>query len=100
MFRKEKKHSKTVYDTSIEGYKKIGINLTQEQFDSLCNINMIACNDGRNIPVHTILLVLKHLGLLPSELVCEVSDDKAADNAENIRHKEFQQRYGFIHKRP
>ncbi len=82
-------------DTSIEGYKYIGINLSQEQLDNLFMINaMMKSDTGKDIPVHCVLLVLKCLGLLPPELMCEVSDDKPADDAKNISDYELQKRYG------
>lgn len=82
-------------DTSLMGYKFIGINLTQEQLDDLGIINSMMKEDiGKDIPVHCVLLVLKCLGLLPSELVCEISNDKTTDNSENICENKFQKRYG------
>lgn len=82
-------------DTSIDGYKHIGINLTQSQLDDLLIINTMMKEDtGKEIPIHCVLLTLKCLGLLPAELVCEVSDDKPTDNSENVSDYEFQKRYG------
>ena len=82
-------------DTSIDGYKYIGINLSQEQLNDLGMINIMMKSDtGRDIPVHCVLLVLKCLGLLPPELVCEVSNDKPTDNAEDVSDYELQKRYG------
>lgn len=82
-------------DTSIEGYKYIGINLSQKQLDDLLIINTMMREDtGKDIPVHCVLLTLKCLGLLPPELMCEISNDKSADNSENISDYEFQKRYG------
>lgn len=82
-------------NTSIDGYRHIGINLSQEQLDDLAIINtMMKENTGKDIPVHCVLLTLKCLGLLPAELMCEVSDDKSADNSENVSDYEFQKRYG------
>lgn len=82
-------------DTSIDGYKYIGINLSQSQLDDLLIINtMMKENTGKDIPVHCVLLTLKCLGLLPAELMCKVSDDKPADNAKDISNYEFQKRYG------
>lgn len=84
-------------DTSIEGYKHIGINLSQLQFDDLFTINSMMKGDiGKDIPIHCVLLTLKCLGLLPRELVCEVSDNEAAGNSENISNYEFQKRYGKL----
>ena len=82
-------------DTSIEGYKHIGINLSQKQLEDMAIINTMMKEDtGKDIPVHCVLLILKCLGLLPPKLVCEISDDKPADNTQNIRDYEFQKRYG------
>ena len=82
-------------DTSIEGYRYIGINLSQEQLNDLFTINtMMKEGTGKDIPVHCVLLILKCLGLLPPELMCEVSNDKSADDSENVSDYEFQKRYG------
>lgn len=82
-------------DTSIDGYRHIGINLSQEQLDDLAIINTMMKEDtGKDIPAHCVLLTLKCLGLLPTELMCEVSDDKSADDSENVSDYEFQKRYG------
>lgn len=82
-------------DTSIDGYKYIGINLSQSQLDDLLIINTMMKEDtGKDIPAHCVLLILKCLGLLPPELMCEVSNDKPADDSKNISDYEFQKRYG------
>lgn len=84
-------------DTSIDGYRRIGINISESQFDDLFIINsMMKGNTGKDIPIHCVLLTLKCLGLLPPELVCEVSDNEAAGNSENITNYEFQKRYGKL----
>ena len=49
-------------DTSIGGYRHIGINLSQEQLDDLAIINtMMKEGTGKDIPVHCVLLILKCL---------------------------------------
>lgn len=84
-------------DTSISGYKSIGINLTQEQLDDMAIINTMMKEDtGKEVPVHCVLLILKSLKLLPPELMCEVSNDKTADDTQNICDYEFQKRYGKL----
>ena len=84
-------------DTSIDGYKYIGINLSQKQLEDLSVINTMMKEDtGKDVPVHCVLLILKCLGLLPAELVCQVGDNESADNAEDISYNEFQKRYGKI----
>lgn len=82
-------------DTSIDGYRHIGINLSQEQLDDLSVINTMMKEDtGKDIPAHCVLLILKCLGLLTAELMCDVRDDKSTDNSENVSGYEFQKRYG------
>ena len=82
-------------DTSIEGYRRIGINLSQSQLDDLLIINTMMKEDtGKDIPIHCVLLTLKCLGLLPAESMCEISNNKPADNSENVSDYEFQKRYG------
>ena len=50
----------TKIDTSIEGYKHIGINLSQSQLNDLLIINTMMKEDtGKDIPVHCVLLTLK-----------------------------------------
>ena len=52
----------TKIDTSIEGYKHIGINLSQSQLNDLLIINTMMKEDtGKDIPVHCVLLTLKCL---------------------------------------
>lgn len=85
----------TKIDTSIEGYRYIGINLSQAQLDDLLVINTMMKEDtGKDVPIHYVLLALKCLGLLPPELMCEVNNDKTADNSQNVSDYEFQKRYG------
>lgn len=64
--------NKSKVDTSIEGFKKIGIELTNEQYKELCQLNLeLLSIDTKNIPVYGILLVLKTLNLLPENMLCE-----------------------------
>ncbi len=87
-------------DTSKEAYRKIGINLSNEQYEKLIDINFLAQGkDNKKIPVHFILMTLKALGLLPPELMCKVSDGDPADNAENVCNDELQQTVGIFKKR-
>lgn len=77
-------------DTSIEGYKYIGVNLSKEQFSDLFTINtMMRSDTGKDIPVHGVLLVLKCLGLLPAELLCEISNDKSDADIEEASQRKF-----------
>jgi hypothetical protein len=48
-------------DTTIDGFRHVGINLTKEQYDDLCTLNMLilGCEHRKRIPVFNTMLVLK-----------------------------------------
>lgn len=86
-------------DTSKEAYKKIGINLTDEQYQNLFYLNMLANgNDNKDIPIHFILMTLKVLGLIPTEQMGEISDRESTQNSEDICKDELQQAVGIFKK--
>lgn len=86
-------------DTSKDAYRNIGINLTEEQFQNLFYLNMLANgNDNKDIPIHFILMTLKSLGLIPTEQMREVCDHRSADNSEDICNDELQQAVGIFKK--
>lgn len=59
-------------DTSIKGFEKIGIKITEEQFDFLSTLNMaFHCEDTKNVPVFHMMVLLRELGLLPKEMLVE-----------------------------
>lgn len=84
-------------NTEKWAYEKIGINFTDEQYEKLCSINLVAMDErNKYIPVHFIIMTLKALGLIPTEQVSEISDSETTDNAEDIRKNELQQIVGVF----
>lgn len=84
-------------DTSIDGFKYVGINLTKQQFDDLCELNMFLSDEHRqNIPVFNIMLVLKTLGLLPEEMLCDTGNDNASSDTYEEIQQSLQRKYGKI----
>ena len=81
-------------DTSIEGFRYVGINLTEEQYKELCQLNaLILMNENRQkMPVFNIMLVLKILNLLPAEIRDNISGDNCTDNSCD----KLQKNYGKI----
>lgn len=98
MFKRKRQNKKI--DTSMNGYKYIGIKLTQQQYDDLFTINLLMNHACKEEPVHCVLLVLKTLGLIPSELMCDVGNNESAGNSENISDGKLQKRFGRIKKIP
>lgn len=86
-------------DTSKESYRNIGINLSDEQYQNLFYLNILASGkDNKDIPVHFILMTLKALGLIPTEQMREVSDSETAYDSKDICEDELQQSVGVFKK--
>ena len=68
-FRKRKKVKPYKVDTSQKGFEYVGIKLSDEQFQDMCNLNLLWANDRKDIPVFNMLVLMKVLGLLPSEMM-------------------------------
>lgn len=91
----KKKKKKEIFSTSKEDFKKIGIELTDEQYDDLCQINLFMMLMP-DIPVYNILLILKTLGLIPTEIPDNESGNDGDDNSTKNYHEEFERKFGKI----
>ena len=83
-------------DTSIEGFRYVGINITDKQYEDLCDLNaLILMNEHRKkIPVFNTMLVLKILGLLPAEMVNNISHDKSNNDTNEDINETLQRKFG------
>lgn len=83
-------------NTSIDGYKYIGINLTKQQFKDLNDLEMlIGMNEHRQkIPMFNTMAVLKVLGLLPPKMIYDVSNDGTDDNSNENINEALQRKFG------
>ena len=86
-------------DTSIEGFEYVGIKLTEEQYEDLCQLNILMKSDDRkDIPVFNIMIVLKTLGLLPVEMMydkgSECSSNCSTDYSDNNIYNSIQRKFG------
>lgn len=61
-------------DTSIEGFAKVGIKITEEQFHDLCDMSLSWYGEGRTVPVFNTIMLLKYFGLLPEEMLIPGDD--------------------------
>ena len=91
----KKKKKKEMFSTSKEDFKKIGIELTDEQYDDLCQINLFMMLMP-DIPVYNILLILKTLGLITTEIPDNESGNDGDDNSDKNSHEEFERKFGKI----
>lgn len=85
-------------DTSIQGYKYIGIKLTEQQFKDLNDLEiLVGMNEHRQkIPVFNTMAVLKVLGLLPPEMIYDVSHDNANNNSNENINEALQRKFGKV----
>lgn len=95
---KSQKNKNSRIDTSIDGFKYVGISLTEQQFEDLRDLNMlILCNDNRkSIPVFNTILVLKILNLLPPEMVNEIGDKQCNGDIDDDPYESCQRKFGKI----
>lgn len=97
--RSKRKLCTSEVDTSIEGFKYVGLNLTEKQFQDLCELNVVLMNEKRkNIPVFNTMLILKTLGLLPEEMLCDDSHDNASGNTYEEIYQSLQRKFGKTKK--
>lgn len=79
-------------DTSMEGFEYVGIKLTEQQYEDLCDLNIALMNEDRKyIPVFNTMVLLKILGLLPEEMLIE-SNTNSGENTSDSReqyHRKF-----------
>lgn len=94
IFRRKKKVAKI--DTSMEGYKYLGIDFTDQQYQDICTVNTLMRGDEQGIPVHYIIITLKILGLLPIKEGDDNLIDVVAEKTEKIWNEEFQKKFGRI----
>jgi hypothetical protein len=82
-------------DTTIDGFRHVGINLTKEQYDDLCTLNMLILGSEhrKKIPIFNTMIVLKILGLLPAEMLCEPGSGHPVKNDE-FSEELCQQKFG------
>lgn len=85
-------------DTSLDGFRYVGINLTEQQYEDLSDLNtLILMNEHRqNIPVFNIMLVLKILGLLPPEMMCDSRNSNSNDNSNANINETLQRKFGKV----
>ena len=90
-----KKHKSSEIDTSIEGFRYVGINLTKEQYQDLVALNISLISGERDyIPVFNMMILLKILGLLPPEMICDVSESNTSNDSGDDFRNEFQRKFG------
>lgn len=78
-------------DTSKDGFEYVGIKLTDKQFEDLCSLNQLIASDDyrKRVPVFNMVLVLKILGLLPEEMICNEIESESDVDLEELLQRKF-----------
>lgn len=93
IFRKN--HKSSGIDTSIEGFRHVGINLTKEQYQDLTALNISLMSGKRDsIPVFNMMILLRILELLPPEMICDAADNQTGNDGCDDFQEEFQRKFG------
>lgn len=85
-FRKRKKVKPYKVDTSQKGFEYAGIKLTDQQFQDVCDLNLLWSDERKDIPAFNMLVLMKVLGLLPPEMMC---DNESDDSGDDIYERKF-----------
>ena len=83
--------------TSHKDLENIGIHITEEQYSDLCEINLFM-KGMPDIPVYNILLVLKTLGLIPTEVPDQESNKECNGDLDERIKSGFERKFGKIEK--
>lgn len=86
-------------DTTKDGFEYIGINLTDEQYEELCQLNIFAISPERQeIPVFHMMVLLKIIGLLPSEMINDEGRKYSNYNPDDDFIEYLQRKFGKVKK--
>lgn len=94
-FKKKKKIKSHRVDTSQKGFEYVGIKLTDEQYQDLCLLNM-KWQEGyyKLVPEMYILVLMKVLKLLPSEMLYDNVDNLSADFSNTSIKESTERKFG------
>lgn len=93
-FNKKKKTKPYRVDTSLKGFEHVGIKLTDKQFQDICDLNLLWSNDRKDIPVFNALILLKVLGLLPPEMMCDSRSNDTDNNSTSDIYETLERKFG------
>lgn len=84
----KKKNGYTVneIDTSKEGFEFAGVKLTEQQYEDMIALNL-QMQTHKNIPVFSMMMLLKILGILPPEMLNNNGDSFPEDSEQWFHHR-------------
>lgn len=96
LFKRKKKAKPYRIDTSQKGFEYVGIKLTDQQFKDVCDLNLLWSDERKDIPAFNILVLMKALGLLPPEMVCDSRNSDTDNNSSSNIYETLERKFGKI----
>lgn len=94
LFKRKKRAKPYRVDTSQKGFEYVGIKLTDQQFQDVCNLNLLWSDERKDIPAFNMLVLMKVLGLLPPEMVCDSRSNDADNNSASDIYDTLERKFG------
>jgi hypothetical protein len=83
-------------DTSRKGFEYVGIKLTEEQFHDLTNLDILWKGSRKDTPVLNTLVMMKILGLLPPEMICDSSNGNSDNDSNSDIYTSLERKFGKV----
>lgn len=96
LFKRKKKAKPYRIDTSQKGFEYVGIKLTDQQFKDVCGLNLLWSDERKDIPAFNMLVLMKALGLLPPEMVCDSRNSDTDNNSSSNIYETLERKFGKI----
>jgi len=96
LFKRKKKAKPYRIDTSQKGFEYVGIKLTDQQFKDVCDLNLLWSDERKDIPAFNMLILMKALGLLPPEMVCDSRSNDTDNNSSSNIYETLERKFGKI----
>lgn len=96
LFKIKKKVKPYRIDTSQKGFEYVGIKLTDQQFQDVCDLNLLWSDERKDIPAFNMLVLMKVLGLLPPEMVCDSRSNDTDNNSSSNIYKTLERKFGKV----
>lgn len=96
LFKRKKKAKPYRIDTSQKGFEYVGIKLTDQQFKDVCDLNLLWSDERKDIPAFNMLVLMKALGLLPPEMVCDSRNSDTNNNSSSNIYETLERKFGKV----
>lgn len=96
LFKRKKKAKPYRIDTSQKGFEYVGIKLTDQQFKDVCDLNLLWSDERKDIPAFNMLVLMKALGLLPPEMVCDSRNSDTDNNSSSNIYETLERKFGKV----